>query len=141
MNEMHAEVLELPLTGNEKACRGYTKRQCEVLEGRAYATFGNEGVRIGKVVGSYAYRYGDGRVQYGLLTEQKFTGGKDVWKGSLNRADVELDRSAVMLRGELGRRVKAELATNQKPSTELLADVKRTVHQEQSLQVSRGRRR
>ena len=138
MKNMHPEVLVLPELDGEGPCRGYSRSQAEALQGRSFATLANGSVRIGKVVGSYAYRYGSRRVEYGLETEFKLNGGKDIWKGSLNRADLEVDGSTTMLRGQLAKEVAQQMQQKQEMSRAVVKCARQEVKQSQAMRVNQG---
>jgi len=138
MKDMHPEVLELPHMDGEKPCRGYSQTQVKALQGRSFATKANGSVRVGNVVGSYAYRYDGRRVEYGLETEFKLNGSREVWKGSLNRTDVERDGNTALLRGETAKQVQQQMKQDKQMTPAVVKSAKQAVSQSQAKQASQG---
>jgi len=140
MNDNQTEVMVIPKFDHCDLVRAYTKKQSEAFHGRVFASTDEYGLLMGRVVGSFAYRFEDElKVRYALDTECKFADGWALWKGSLGRFELEEGQRAVLLTGKIADRVNEQLRAIESPSKKLVKDVTRAVARSQQLRVATGK--
>lgn len=128
MPQDNDNVVRFPAWRSAGPLPGFSRLESDRLVGRAFLREGAQGNCVGIIVSTYAIGEKQGRSEYGLNTEFKFLDSGAVWKGTLNRCDLERTKKTMLLRQGLTNKVKDLLKTTEKPSEDLLMDLHAEVY-------------